>query len=220
MDDWGSSSVIAVSFDDDRNAYNALTRLGELASQGRVGLREASVVVRGDDGQVEEKDATQPAFMSSTVGGGLIGLLIGIIGGPLGVLIGGTSGLLVGSLFDISDEEETESALSALSSTVKVGRTALLAVVSEPSPEIIDAAMSGLGGTVLRRPLSELEAEIAASEQAQRKAAREARKELVRSHHEHDRAAVSARVEELKGKLHRGPKAPAADAPAPVGGAH
>ena len=40
--------------------------------------------------------------------GGLIGLLVGIIGGPLGMLIGGAYGMLVGSLFDI-DEVDTRS---------------------------------------------------------------------------------------------------------------
>jgi uncharacterized membrane protein len=65
-----------------------------------VGVREA-VVVRGEDGQVIEKDRIESTFLPGTAGGGLTGLLIGIIGGPLGVLIGGASGLFVGSLFDL-----------------------------------------------------------------------------------------------------------------------
>ena len=42
-----------------------------------------------------------------------MGLLLGIIGGPFGVLIGGATGLMVGSLFDLAGYEETDSALSA-----------------------------------------------------------------------------------------------------------
>ena len=38
---WGAYSVIAVSFEDDHNAYNALTLLKELDSQKRVGVQEA-----------------------------------------------------------------------------------------------------------------------------------------------------------------------------------
>ena len=45
----------AVSFEDDRNAYNALTVLKELDSQRRVGVQEAVVVVRGEDGRVFER---------------------------------------------------------------------------------------------------------------------------------------------------------------------
>ena len=205
-------NVIAVSFDDDHEAYHALTLLKELDSQQRIGVQEAVVVVRGDDGQLVDKDGTEPAYLAGTASGGLIGLLLGIIGGPLGVLIGGTTGLMVGSLYDLADDEETDSALGAISSSVKVGRTALLAEVIEQSPEVVDTAMSGVGGTVLRRPVAEVEAEIAVAEEAESKAKREARKELIRSRHEHDKAAANAKVEALKAKVHRGQSTSAASA--------
>jgi uncharacterized membrane protein len=196
-------NVIAVSFDDDHEAYHALTLLKELDSQERVGVQEAVVVVRGEDGQLLEKDGTESPELLGTASGGLMGLLLGIIGGPFGVLIGGATGLMVGSLFDIAGYEESDSALSAISSSVKVGRTALLAVIVEQSPDAVDATMAEVGGTVLRRSVAEVDAEIAAAEEAQRKAKREARKELVRSRHEQHKATVNAKVAELKAKVHR-----------------
>jgi uncharacterized membrane protein len=199
---WAGYNVIAVSFDEDRNAYTALTALKELDSQRRVGVEEAVVVVRGDDGRVLEKDRVASMFLPSTAGGGLIGLLIGIIGGPFGMLIGSASGVFVGSLFDLQDIEETDSALSAISDSVQVGRTALLAAVSEQSPEVVDAAMSEVGGTVLRRSVADVEAEIAAAEDAERKAKWEARKELLRGRRERSKEAVNAKLDELKTKLH------------------
>jgi len=194
--------VIAVSFGDDDNAYAGLTRLKELDSQHQVGIHEAVVVVRQPDGRVVEKDRIASFAVPNMLGGGLVGVLVGIIGGPLGMLIGGTAGLFVGSFFDIEDADDADSALSAISSSVRPGHTALLAVVTEQSPEVIDAAMSGLGGTVLRRPVHDVEAEIAAAEKAERKAKREARKELLRGRRDHDKEAVHAKVEELKSKLH------------------
>ena len=197
-------NVIAVSFDDDREAYHALTLLKELDSQERVGVQEAVVVVRGEDGQLVEKDGTESPELVGTASGGLMGLLLGIIGGPFGVLIGGATGLMVGSLYDLADYEETDSALGAISSSVQAGRTALLATVVESSPDVIDAAMSEVGGTVLRRSVADVEAEIAVAEEAERKAKREARKELLRSRHERDKATVNAKVDALKSKVHRG----------------
>jgi uncharacterized membrane protein len=218
-DGGGGYNVIAVSFDDDRNAYNAMTQLKELDSQRQVGVQEAVVVVRGEDGQVVEKDRVESMFLPSTVGGGLVGLVIGIIGGPFGMLVGSVSGLFVGSLFDIHDIDETESALGGISGSVEVGHTALLAVVGEQSPEVIDAVMSGLGGTVLRRSLDDVEGEIAAAEKAHRKAKLEARKELLHGRQEHDKAAISAKIEELKAKLHHkhDQAGSAQSTPAPVG---
>ncbi len=120
------------------------------------------------------------------------------------MLIGGATGLMVGSLFDLADAEDNDSALGAISSSVQVCRTALLAVVVEQSPDVVDSTMSEVGGTVLRRTVADVEAEIAAAEKAERTAKREARKELLRSRHEHDKAAVSATIEELKAKVQRG----------------
>jgi uncharacterized membrane protein len=116
---------------------------------------EETVVVRGEDGHLVEKDRIESTLLPATTGGGLIGLPLGIIGGPFGVLIGGATGLMVGSLLDVADMDETDSELGAISSAVQVGRTELLAVVLEQSPEVVDAAMSGIGGTVLRRPVAE-----------------------------------------------------------------
>jgi uncharacterized membrane protein len=215
-------NVIAVSFEDDGNAYKALTSLTELDSQHRVRVAEAVVVVRGDDGQIVVKDKVESTSLAGAAGGGLIGLLIGVLGGPLGVLIGGTYGLFVGSLLDISDIEEADSALTAISSSVTLGHTALLAVVDEQSPEVVEAAMSDLDGTVVRRTVADVQAEIAAAESAERKAKREARKELVRERHEHDKTAVQAKLEELKAKLHRGRQTETDDAdraPATTGSA-
>lgn len=203
----GAYSVIAVSFEDDANAYNALTVLKELDSQRRIGVQEGVVVERADDGQVIEKDRIESSFLASTAGGGLVGLLIGILGGPLGMLIGGTTGLLVGSLFDISDIEETESALAGISSAVKIGHTAVLAVVTEQTHEVIDTAMSSLGGTVLRRSVADVESEIAAAEEAERKAKHEARKQLIETRRAQSKAAVDAKLDELKAKRPRRQKA-------------
>jgi hypothetical protein len=50
--------------------------------------------------------------------------------------------------------------------------------------------MSGLGGTIVRRSVADVEAEIAAAESAERKASWEARKWLVRGRHERDKAGL------------------------------
>jgi uncharacterized membrane protein len=199
---WDGQNVIAVSFEDDHNAYKALTILKELESQHRVGVREAVVVARGEDGQIVSKDRVESSSLAGTAGGGLIGLMIGVLGGPIGVLVGGTYGLIVGSMFDIYDADETESALGAISSSVKIGDTALVAVVDEQSAEVVDAAMADVGGTVARRPVADVEAEIAAAEDAERKAKHEARKELNRSRRENDKATVDAKLDALKAKFH------------------
>jgi uncharacterized membrane protein len=196
-------NVIAVAFGADADAYVALTELKELDSQDQIEVHEAVVAQRAADGTLTVKDRVGSDELVGTAGGGLTGLLVGILGGPVGMLIGGSTGLLVGSLFDLDEAEQVETALGGLSKSIQPEATAMLAVVTEPSPEIVDAAMALLGGTVLRRSVYEVEAEVAAIEKAESKAAREAQLELMRSQRDHDRDAAHAKVEALKAKVAR-----------------
>ncbi|HEY2602974.1 MAG TPA: DUF1269 domain-containing protein [Thermoleophilaceae bacterium] len=198
-------SVIAVTFGENSKAYDALTKLKEMDDQRQVSLSEAAVVVRREDGQLDTKDVVGDDGLTGTASGGIVGLIIGILGGPFGVLLGGAMGLLIGSLFDIDDDEETDSVLAELGRTVQVGRSTLLAQVGEQSPEVLDAAMAELGGTILRRDVDDVEAEIAAAEEAQRAAKRAARKELRDQRRSQAKEKIHAKIEELKAKLHRHP---------------
>jgi uncharacterized membrane protein len=195
-------NVLAINFAQDPNAYEALTTLKELDGQGQVDLKGAAVVVRNEAGGIDIKDEVGDTGYEGTATGGIIGLIVGILGGPFGVLLGGATGLLIGSLFDLDDADETESVLGEVSRSVRVGHDAVLAEVDEQSPEVVDSAMERLGGTVLRRSLDDVEAEIAAAEDAQRAAKQAARKRLHEQRREQRKEKVQQKIAELKSKLH------------------
>jgi hypothetical protein len=75
-------------------------------------------------------------------------------------------------------------------------------VVDEQSPEVLDAVIGQLNGAILRLPLADVEAEIAAAEEAQRAAKKEARKALREARREERKEKIHAKVAELKSKLH------------------
>jgi uncharacterized membrane protein len=199
MDD--NANVIAVSFPESSSAYEALSNLKELDGQGQVTLQGAAVVERAQDGQLTIKDRVMDEHAHATWTGGLIGLLVGVLAGPFGILIGGITGLLVGSLFDVQDEAEEGSALVAISSKIVPGQTVLVAVVSEQSDEVLDSAMTRLGGAVVRHPVEDVEAEIATAADAQRAAQQEARAKLRAERHQHVKDEVQAKLDALKAKL-------------------
>jgi uncharacterized membrane protein len=206
-DYFSPDNVLVITFgeapENDQNAYQALTDLKQLDSQGQIGIAGAAVVTRDREGRLDVKSEVGDDPYVGIAGGGMIGLLLGIIGGPLGMLLGGTYGALVGSLFDLDEVDTTESVLGEIAKQVQPTRTALVAQVNEQSPEVVDAAIARLGGAVMRRPAADVEAEIAAAQEAQRKAEREARKELYKGRVEKSKADAHAKVEELKAKLDR-----------------
>ena len=186
-------NVIAVSFQDDSRAYQALRDLRELDAHGLINLRVAVVLRREDGHVVVEDEVGDGELFPPTAAGGLIDLLIGIVG-PRGILIGGSTGLLAGALSESPDEDETESVLAKISRSVSGEHATLLAQLSEPDPANVDTVMAGLGGTVLREPTGTLKAEIAAAEAAQRTAKRKARKALREQREAEHREAVRAKI--------------------------
>jgi uncharacterized membrane protein len=201
-EDISPQDVLVINFKQDESAYQALSTLKQLDSQGQLELIEAVVVTRTSDGHIDVKDQVTNDKYEGTTTGGVVGLLVGILGGPFGVLIGGATGLLLGSLWDLDDVDDSESVLSEISKSVQVGRTEVLAEVVEQSPEVVDSAMAQVGGTVVRRHAYDVTAEIAAAQEAQREAKKKAREELHKARHDKAKHDADEKVEQLKAKLH------------------
>ena len=194
-----NETIVAVSFADRATAGEGLDRLRNLESRGQLAIEELALVTRDEDGRIAESHLSAERWGGRT-GGGLVGVLIGILGGPLGMLLGGSAGLLVGALVDAREADEADSVLASFSKLLQVGQAALVAELVERNPSLVDSAMAELGGRILRRPLDEVEVEVAAAEKAQRHAEKDARAQLqVRL--EMRKYEVHAKVEEIKTKL-------------------
>lgn len=208
-------TMIAVSFEGSNGPYDAVTKLQELDRQGQIEVYEARIVERASTGEIIEKEAVRGSNDYAgggvaTASGGLIGLMLGVIGGPVGMLLGGTMGVTTGALIDFETEDRDDSVLGSFVHRIQPGTTALLAHINEQSYEVVDNAMRGLGGNVLRRPAAEVEAELAAAEEARDQAEHEARKQLRKERHEEKKADRDQKLDHLRSKFHKPEKAGAA----------
>ena len=193
-------NVIAVSFDDDREAYHALTLLKELDSQQRVGVQEAVVVVRGEDGQLVEKDGTESPELVGTASGGLMGLLLGSSADPSGCLSAGRPGDWSARRYDLADYEETDSALARSQArsqgrSHRVSSTVVRAVPTSSTRRC--QASAARSASIRRRRRGRDRGGGGGRAQSQARS----RKELMRSRHEHDKATVNAKVDALKSRF-------------------
>ena len=93
-------------------------------------------------------------------------MLVGVLGGPVGVLLGWGAGALMGGAFDVDRAVTSDEALTVLGRAIPPGSTALIASVEEPAVEVIDAEMYTLGGEVTRRTVAEVMGELEVAEEA------------------------------------------------------
>jgi uncharacterized membrane protein len=195
-------NVVAVRFTEPSKAYQALSVLKECSDEGRIGLASAAVVERTAGGELRIPEGSDNVGLVGTASGSMIGMLIGVLAGPVGVLVGWGAGALMGGAFDIDRAEKADEALTAFGRAVPPKSTAVIASVREPAVEVIDVEMANLGGEVTRRPLAEVLDELEAAEEAADAAAREARKKLREKRKGELSADLNKRVETLKEKLH------------------
>ena len=204
-----NENVVLVTFEDESTAYQAVTVLKVADADERIDLHAVAVVQRMEDGTLKVKEGDTDAFPEATwtagalgaATGGIVGLTLGVLGGPLGLLLGGAYGALLGSVIDLDSVEEAESVLGTMARAIQPGKTALLAEATEPAVEVVDSEMERLGGEVVRRPVVDVEAEIAATEDAARAAEEEARRKLREERSAERKEKVQQKIDELKGKL-------------------
>lgn len=199
-------TIIVVSFEDANRAYDAVTKLKELDQQRQISLYEGRVVERGANEQLIVKDSIQgddDNVGMATASGGLIGLMVGVLAGPVGMLLGGSLGLMTGAVIGLDTDERDDSVLSSFNRHIKPAETAVLAHLDEQSYEVVDNAMRHLGGTVTRSLASEVEAELAAAQEARDKAEHEARKQLRKEREQQKKGEIDSKLEELKAKFHK-----------------
>ena len=190
-------NVVVIGFTEPSKAYQALSVLKSCNADGRIGLESAAVVERTPEGALLIPESADNAELVGMASGSVVGMLIGVLGGPVGMLLGWGAGAMMGGAFDLDRAVTSDEALTVLGTAIPAGSTAVIANIEEPAVEVIDGEMAKLGGEVTRRPVSDVMAELDAAEAAADAAAREARK-VVR---QQKKAEFDEHVAKVKAKL-------------------
>lgn len=195
-------NVVAISFPEKSKAYEALTVLKNLNVEGGISLDTAVVVARDAQGTVTLPDGQDNVTGVGIVSGGLIGMFIGLLGGPLGMLLGWGAGALIGGAVDADRISDADDVVAEFTKALPTDSTAVIAEVTESSEAILDSAVTAIGSAVIvRRPAIEVLAELEAAQEAAEAAAKEARRVVREQKREERKEKLEERVEALKAKL-------------------
>lgn len=140
--------------------------------------------------------------------GGLIGGLIGVLGGPIGVLMCGSMGALIGSAIDTDDAVRNISMLEKVSEKLGDGGAALVALIQESDESVFDNRISKFKTEILRWDAAVIADEVekaAELEEEMRRTAKESlrsrKKEDRRQELEQKRAKIQAEIETFKARF-------------------
>ena len=180
--------LLAVVFNNETGAFEGLRAINQLDAEGSITAYAAQVVQKGADGKLSAKQ-TEGNFPLQTTKGLWLGTLIGLLGGPAGVVVGAAVGGSAGVIGDLNIADLNADFVNEVSTALTPGKVALVVDANEDWVTPVDTRMEALGGVVFRtgrknfeaeqrsRDIAELKAEIAdlKAEHAQAKADRKAK---------------------------------------------
>lgn len=156
--------VVGLGFDGVPPARHALRALGQLHQSRQIRLGAAAVVGRRDDGRAfAVEQAAQEG--GATAAGGVESVLTG----PFGLVLEEIPGALVGSLVDVADSRRSDQLVRCFGDDVLPGTVVTVALVTEATPEPVDALAARLGAVLTRRAREDVEREIAEAGRAPRR---------------------------------------------------
>jgi len=148
--------LTATVVEDARRALAALQRLHEA---GDIRLSAGAVVGRRPDGRTfaVEQRAAHP---TASAGVGAAADVRELLRGPFGVVFEHAPDALVGSLVDIADLDKSDRLLRCFGPAVPEGCMATIALVSETTPESIEALAARLDVGLTKRSREEVETDL------------------------------------------------------------
>ena len=179
-----SENLLIVNYENESDAYQALTELKALNDYYFI---DQAAIVKKENGEYVVKEDYDSGVKTAddTVKGGLIGSLLGLIGGPVGVLLGGGAGATIGGIKDTADFLKVFDLADYAYAHIGEGETVLLLLADEKGNATLNEKLNAFDVTIKRASVPAVENEL------KRAAELQARRE---------RLEDEARYEEIEGK--------------------
>ncbi len=144
-------NVAVVLFDVESEGYQAFSEMKKVDLSADLAVSQAALVKKVEDRIVPlEWGDTGINSTDDTRWGGLIGLTVGIIGGPLGMLLGASYGALVGSTIDAADSFDEKSMIEIVAGKLYEDEVAIIALVQEEDETVFEQIFSNFNCQIIR----------------------------------------------------------------------
>ncbi len=153
--------VLLLSFTDAERCRAAFEEAKNLP-----GLRQSAILARTSDEDLRVLDGYVRRAGIPTLGSSVVGMLIGLIGGPVGGFLGLSAGALLGNAAEAKNLTDGGAALITLSTRVEANSSLLILDARESSAEPADALAQAYGVRLERLPAAEFAEQVREVERA------------------------------------------------------
>ena len=192
-------NVVLANYKVESEAYQALSELKRDTANANYTISQAMIVKR-ENGKLNVMDGFVNGMTTGddTWMGGLLGGLIGILGGPIGVLLGGSVGMLVGGAVDAGEMADDTSLLEKAGDSIADGETAVILLAQEEYETALTAKLNDFDVSITRLDAAEVAVEVEHAKEVERQMAKETREKLRAERTEAFKESVAKKSEELK----------------------
>lgn len=190
-----SKRVIILNFPEESQSYQAFSEIKQLHMTKKIKGEQMAVVTH-------EKEKKHPFKMNDFIDftgndhnakDSMIGMFLGILAGPLGILLGWITGSAIGSMQDAKEINAATSAFEHVINQIKVGETGvLLLAYEEDNRAMNDLVLYQLGGQLIRLDYEEVMQEIVEATQLEKQVKNDAKE------HWKNRNSVSDKKEDTQ----------------------
>ena len=195
-------NIIVALFDISSEAYQAFSEL-KAYSQITDALVAQAVLIKKENGLIIPAESTD--FTANTAESawtdGLIGSLVGILGGPIGVLLGGATGALIGSDVGTAQTLGEGALLENAAKKLDNGSTAIIILAQELNEAILDAFFHRFKTVILRQDAAVAQEEVLAAIEAEKEVARQAHEAWKKQRKAERKAERQGKVEAFKADI-------------------
>jgi|SRR5699024_4475923 len=179
--------VIIMNFEMNAQAYQAFSEIKKLRSSEGLKGEQMAVVTHSKEGthQFKMEDFVDFTGTNKSSKAGMIGMLIGLLGGPLGMMLGWFGGRMIGGNQDMQEIQKAQSIFTFVGNKIDEGETGLILIADEEDNRPINnLIMYELHGEVSRFDLEEVEEEIQKAKEVELSAKETAKKNWNEKHSE------------------------------------
>ena len=195
-------NIVVSIFEVESEAYQAITELKNQKGL-KTSIMSEAVLVDKKNGYYTILDnfVIEPDAMDDMAKGGLIGMCIGILGGPLGMLLGASVGSFAGVVSETDKTAETASMLEQMILKLSDNTLAIIGLAEEKDESEIDELLSKYKTIIARFDAAVVEQEVERARDMEKEMENLAKLEVRNQKKEEHQAKVEERRNKMKARF-------------------